>query len=129
VLRTERELGRHDAVEHDGAHARGIAPQVLEREPCAIGDPDQFDPLRAEPGASRLEVLYRGARRIEARVGVEPFEAALGERARSLRARGVGRGGQPRLLRHATVEGISCPGAALVEQHDVPAPEHFAEGG
>jgi len=62
-------------------------------------------------------------------IGVEPFEAALGLRARSRWARGVGGFGQPGLLRHATVEGISCPGAALVEQHDVPAPEHFAEGG
>ena len=57
------------------------------------------------------------------------LEAALRLRARSFLACCIGRSGRPCLVHRATVQGIARPGAALVEQDDVPAPEHLVESG
>ncbi len=61
----ERELGRHDAVEHDAARMLGEAPQVVLRDAGAIRHAVEI-PLRdPERRAHAIEVLHGNRRRVE----------------------------------------------------------------
>ena len=76
--RAEREAGRHDAIEDHAAHAIGIAPQVVLRDPRPVGHPVEIHLGGAERLAHSLEVADRDAggvlRHIMLRAqGVETF--------------------------------------------------------
>ena len=115
-------LGRHDALQEEGAGAIGIAPGVVLREAGAVRARDDRQAVMAERGAHPVEIVGGGRGREMDRI-VGPLHAIrtgrhdLGERHGTVRGRPVPAAAQRR----------RAPGAALVGEDHVEAGGGLAE--
>ena len=127
MLGAEREIGRHHAVQHDGARVRRIAAQVFLRHARAVRNAEQVDLLHAERLAHRLEVGHAVARRVVARVGIELRQAVAREAREPFRAEVLRLAERVRAGLVATAQRVRIAGAALVDEDHVALAQHLAE--
>ena len=112
----ERERRRHDAVEHDGAHARRVPAQIMLRDARAVRHAVDVPLLDPERRAHALEVLHGDRGRIETRVMIELGDAGVDDAVKLLGRRRIER----QVVGHFAGEAFGrAAGAALVDEDDV----------
>ncbi len=112
----ERERRRHDAVEHERAHALGVLAQVMLRDARAVRHAVDVPRLDAEGDTDALEVANGHGRRIEARVVVELRDAGVDDARERLGGRRVER----QVVGHLAGEPFGRPArAALIDEDQV----------
>ena len=115
MFRSQRQCLRHDAVQHHGAHAVREQPQVNLGSACAVGAAKQVDLLIAQGGPRCVNVMHGDGRGVKR--GSPSSESRHSCVVRPVRP---SPGPALRPVRFAGISGIGLPGAALVDQQDVP---------